>query len=131
MLAQHVGCLGASLGGTADTGLSSTWLLQTGSMRMMPSGDVIAIPLAERLREKARAARAAASTPSKAHQAPDSSAAIAPALAEGAVAFAVAGAVHRHKTAAAPTESGQTPQGRWHSAFSASSGIFSGYVQHS
>ena len=93
---------------------------------MMPSGDVIAIPLAERLREKARAARAAAVAPIKAGQ-PDIATAIAPVVADGAVKFAVAGAAHRHKAAGLPTESGAvTPQGRWHSAFSASSGIFTG-----
>ena len=97
-----------------------------GSMRMLPSGDVIAIPLAERLREKARAARAAAVAPVKAGQ-PDTAAIIAPVVADGAVKFAVAGAAHRHKTAGQPSENGAvTPQGRWHSAFSASSGIFSG-----
>ena len=61
---------------------------------MMASGDVIAIPLAERLREKARAARMAAIAPPGADNAKPA-VAIAPLVADGAVAFAVAGAAHR------------------------------------
>ena len=94
-------------------------------MRMMASGDVIAIPLAERLREKAKAARAAAAAPAGAALEP--AAAIAPVVAEGAVAFAVAGAAHRHQVLATPNESGaSTPESRWHNAFAASTGLFHG-----
>ncbi|KAL0052814.1 hypothetical protein WJX82_008196 [Trebouxia sp. C0006] len=97
-----------------------------GSMRMMASGDVIAIPLAERLREKARAARMAATVPSRADH-PEPAVAIAPLVAEGAVAFAVAGAAHRHQVLASPSQSGaSTPESRWHSAFGSTAGIFSG-----
>ena len=97
-------------------------------MRMMASGDVIAIPLAERLREKARAARMAATVPSQADH-PEPAVAIAPLVAEGAVAFAVAGAAHRHQVLASPSQSGATtPESRWHSAFGSTAGIFSGYI---
>ena len=96
-------------------------------MRMMASGDVIAIPLAERLREKARAARAAATAPTGASVEP--AAAIAPVVVEGAVAFAVAGAAHRHQLLASPSNSGaSTPESRWHTAFGSTSGLFSGYA---
>lgn len=97
-------------------------------MRMMASGDVIAIPLAERLREKARAARAAATAPAGVPGV-EPAAAIAPVVVEGAVAFAVAGAAHRHQLLAAPSNSGaSTPESRWHTAFGSTSGLFSGYA---
>ncbi len=103
-------------------------LCVAGSMRMMASGDVIAIPLAERLREKARAARMAATVPSRADH-PEPAVAIAPLVAEGALAFAVAGAAHRHQVLASPSQSGaSTPESRWHSAFGSTAGIFSGYI---
>lgn len=95
---------------------------------MMASGDVIAIPLAERLREKARAARAAAVAPAAAGH-PEPAVAIAPVVADGAVAFAVAGAAHRHQVLASATDSGaSTPGSRWHNAFASTAGIFSGYI---
>ena len=97
-------------------------------MRMMASGDVIAIPLAERLREKARAARMAAIAPPGADNAKPA-VAIAPLVADGAVAFAVAGAAHRHQVLASPSQSGATtPESRWHSAFGSTAGIFAGYA---
>ncbi len=90
---------------------------------MMASGDVIAIPLAERLREKARAARVAATTQ------PEPAVAIAQVVADGAVAFAVAGAARRHQVLASPSASGtSTPESRWHNAFASTAGIFSGYA---
>ena len=93
---------------------------------MMASGDVIAIPLAERLRGKARAAREAAMAPVEAgNQEP--AATIAQVVADGAVAFAVAGAAHRHQVLASPGDSGtSTAERRWHNAFASTAGLFSG-----
>ena len=94
---------------------------------MMASGDVIAIPLAERLREKARAARAAVTGTAGPESAAEPAAAIAPVVADGAVKFAVAGAARRHQVLAAASDSGtSTPESRWHNAFANTAGIFSG-----